>query len=177
MLDNEKIKVFLLLFPVVSGGGGGQNIMRGSTYNSDNKKGNTTWHIPAIIMEVIINHSYTEAWQGHLTRNFISAHMSSLPRREILFLPTINNISFLLQTNTVSFSYQERLRNLKFYSLQPRRERYIIIYVWKVLDNLVPNLVKPLQFYISDRRRRLCSVSHVRLGHTGTLSVSSFRWI
>ena len=58
-----------------------------------------------------------------------------------------------------SFSYQE------IYSLQCRRERYIIIYVWKILDNLVPNLVKPLQFYVSDRRGRLCSVSHVRLGH------------
>ena len=60
--------------------------------------------------------------------------------------------------------------------LQRRRERYIIIYVWKILENLVPNLVKPLQFYVSDRRGRLCSVSHVRLGHTGTLAYSSFRW-
>ena len=32
------------------------------------------------------------------------------------------------------------------------------------------------QFYVSDRRGRLCSVSHVRLGHTGTLAYSSFRW-
>ena len=30
-----------------------------------------------------------------------------------------------------SFSYQERLSNLKIYSLQRRRERYIVIYVWK----------------------------------------------
>ena len=64
-----------------------------------------------------------------------------------------------------SFSYQERVSNFKIYSLQRRRERYIIIYVWKILENLVPNLVKPLQFYVSDRRGRLCSVSHVRLGH------------
>ena len=67
-----------------------------------------------------------------------------------------------------SFSYQERLSNLKIYSLQHRRQRfkYIIIYSWKILENLVPNLVKPLQFYVSDRRGHLCSVSHVRLGHT-----------
>ena len=73
------------------------------------------------------------------------------------------------------YNILERLSNLKIYSLQ-RRERYIIIYVWKILENLVPNLVKPLQFYVSDRRGRLCSVSHVRLGHTGTLAYSSFRW-
>ena len=52
-----------------------------------------------------------------------------------------------------------------------RRERYIIIYILKIMENLVPNLVKPLQFYVSDRRGRLCSVSHVRLGHTGTLAL------
>ena len=75
-----------------------------------------------------------------------------------------------------SFSYQERLSNFKIYSLQRRRERYIIMYVFKILENLVPNLVKPLQFYVSDRRGRLCSVSHVRLGHTGSLAYSSFRW-
>ena len=34
-----------------------------------------------------------------------------------------------------SFSYHERLSNLKMYSLQRRRERYIIIYVWKILEN------------------------------------------
>ena len=38
-----------------------------------------------------------------------------------------------------SFSYQERLSNLKIYSLQRRRERYIIIYVWKILENLSSN--------------------------------------
>ena len=74
------------------------------------------------------------------------------------------------------FSYQERLSNLIIYSLQRRRERYIVIYVWKILGNLVPNLVKPLQFYVSDRRGCLCSVSHVGLGHTGSLAYSSFRW-
>ena len=57
-----------------------------------------------------------------------------------------------------SFSYQERLSNLKIYSLQRRRERYIIIYVCKILENLDPNA---LQFYVSDRRGCLCSVSHV----------------
>ena len=35
-----------------------------------------------------------------------------------------------------SFSYQERLSNLKIYSLQHRRERYIIIYVWKILEHI-----------------------------------------
>ena len=35
-------------------------------------------------------------------------------------------------------SYTERLTVLKLYSLQHRRERYIIIYVGKILEGLVP---------------------------------------
>ena len=41
-------------------------------------------------------------------------------------------------------SYTERLAVLKLYSLQRRRERYIVIYVWKILEGLVPNLYPPI---------------------------------
>ena len=41
-------------------------------------------------------------------------------------------------------SYTERLTILKLYSLQRRRERYIIIYVWKILEGLVPSLYPPI---------------------------------
>ena len=36
-------------------------------------------------------------------------------------------------------NYWDRLKKLKLYSLQRRRERYLIIYVFKILHNLVPN--------------------------------------
>jgi ribonuclease P/MRP protein subunit RPP40 len=36
--------------------------------------------------------------------------------------------------------YWDRLRSLHLYSLERRRERYRIIYVWKMLENMVPNL-------------------------------------
>ena len=34
----------------------------------------------------------------------------------------------------------DRLSHLKLYSLQRRRERYAIIYVWKILEGHVPNI-------------------------------------
>ena len=37
-------------------------------------------------------------------------------------------------------NYWERLNSLKLYSLQRRRERYRILYVWKILQNIVPNV-------------------------------------
>ena len=36
--------------------------------------------------------------------------------------------------------YWDRLKSLNLYSLERRRERYRIIYVWKILEGMVPNL-------------------------------------
>ena len=36
-------------------------------------------------------------------------------------------------------NYSDRLSELKLYSLERRRERYSILYTWKVLHNLYPN--------------------------------------
>ena len=44
-------------------------------------------------MEVFINHTYTETWQGHRTRNLLPVNLVTLPSRkspEISVLPTIN---------------------------------------------------------------------------------------
>ena len=39
-----------------------------------------------------------------------------------------------------NLNYWERLASLGLYSLERRRERYRILYAWKVLENLVPNI-------------------------------------
>ena len=71
--------------------------------------------------------------------------------------------------------YKTRLNRLGLYSLQRRRERYLIIYIWKILENLVPNLTPPICSHHSDRRVRLCNINHVRVGHLGSLMYNSFR--
>ena len=60
-------------------------------------------------------------------------------------------------------NYWERLSNFKLYSLQRRRERYKIIYVWKILESHVPNIscegdsgIKKLH---SLRNGRSCTIS------------------
>ena len=45
-------------------------------------------------------------------------------------------------------SYTERLTVLKLYSLQRRRERYIIIYVWKIFWSLIFTLLYVLKHQI-----------------------------
>ena len=39
------------------------------------------------------------------------------------------------------FNYWERLDLLRLYSLERRRERYQVIYIWKILKGVVPNVV------------------------------------
>ena len=60
---------------------------------------------------------------------------------------------------TQGLSYWERLKSLKLYSLQRRRERYIIIYIWRILEDQVPNLeCTPIQSQQHQRRGRECLV-------------------
>ena len=43
-----------------------------------------------------------------------------------------------------SHEYSEQLASFKLYLFQRRRERYCIIYVWKIMEGLVSNLSKPM---------------------------------
>ena len=47
-------------------------------------------------------------------------------------------------TGMHSLSYENRLKCLNFYSLQRRRDRYTAIYVWKIMEQIVPNLSPPM---------------------------------
>ena len=55
--------------------------------------------------------------------------------------------------------YWNRLSSLRLYSLERRRERYRIIYVWKILEGLVPNLNKnSIRCTTSLRHGRMCAI-------------------
>ena len=66
--------------------------------------------------------------------------------------------------------YHERLESLGLYSLQRRRDRYCIIYIWKIIEGMTPNLFNPITSTFS------CVISHANVGHVGTLVYNSFRW-
>ena len=69
--------------------------------------------------------------------------------------------------------YHERLKSL---GLQRRRERYCIIYIWKIIEGLAPNFYKSITSTFSGRRGRSCVIPHVNVGRVGTLAYNSFRW-
>ena len=78
--------------------------------------------------------------------------------------------------NLKDHSYPDRLRILKLYSLERRRERYIVIYLWKILENIVPNLTNSIDVTNSNRRGRLCVVKQAPAGKAGSLLYNSFRY-
>ena len=106
---------------------------------------------------------YSQLWSPHLIRHIIQ--IEKVQRSFTKFI-----------TGMRDCSYSDRLSLLRLYPLQRRRERYCIIYVWKIIEDLVPNFSKPIVCTHSERRGRYCVVSHVNIGRSGTLAYNSFRW-
>ena len=102
-------------------------------------------------------------WSPHLVK-----HIDQLEKIQRSFTKHITGMQGL--------DYSDRLVFLKLHSLQRRRECYCIIYVWKIIEGLVPNFSNPIVCSYSDRRGRSCIVSHVHVGRLGTLAFNSFRW-
>ena len=58
--------------------------------------------------------------------------------------------------------YYERLKYLKLYSIHRRGERYTIIYMFKIIQGLVPNLTRnPIQTYNTSRHGMMCKIPRV----------------
>ena len=58
--------------------------------------------------------------------------------------------------------YWSRLISLRLYSIQRRNERYSIIYTWKILEGLAPNLsVNTIKSVYNERRGRLCVIPNL----------------
>ena len=69
--------------------------------------------------------------------------------------------------------YWKRLKAMKLYSLQRRRERYRIIYTWKVLEGLVPNVNNKITSTIHARLGRKCNIPSVKNGRLSKIREAS----
>ena len=105
----------------------------------------------------------SQLWSPHLIRHIIQIENVQRSFTKII-------------TGMRACSYSDRLSMLRLLFLQRRPERYCIIYVWKIIEELVSNFSKPVVCTHSERRERDCVVSHVNIGRSGTLTYNSFRW-
>ena len=55
-------------------------------------------------------------------------------------------------TEVQHLNYWERLHALKLYSFQRRRERYIIIYIWKIIQHIISNIDGTMRHTIKTRK-------------------------
>ena len=60
-------------------------------------------------------------------------------------------------------NYWQQLEHLKLYSLQRRRERYQIMYIWCILEGLVP-AVNNVKYKICPRKGRTCVIPMTKKG-------------
>ena len=102
--------------------------------------------------------------------------LSSKIIRHIIQIEKVQRSFTKFITGMRDCSYSDRLSLLRLYSLQRRRGRYCVIYVWKIIEDLVPNFSKPIVCTHSEHRGRYCVVSHVNIGRSGTLAYNIFRW-
>ncbi len=66
--------------------------------------------------------------------------------------------------------YWERLKKLGLFSLERRRERYLIIYTWKIMERIVPNLpVNPISTYTHKRKGRMCLIPPIVRGSSARM--------
>ena len=81
---------------------------------------------------------------------------------QINALEKVQSAFFKKIAGLAGLDYWQQLSTLHTYSLQRRRERYIVIYVWKVLEGLVPNF--GLSTKDNSRHGRYCLVPHIKSG-------------
>ena len=65
--------------------------------------------------------------------------LESVQRRFTSYMSCFQTYDATLNMTTCTVPYNERLKRLKIYSLQRRRERYMIIYIYKIKVGLVQN--------------------------------------
>ena len=92
---------------------------------------------------------------------FKSLVLSRLDYASQLWSPHLLKYVYLLEKVQRSFtkhidgmhtmSYEERLKHLNLYSIQKRRDRYQIIYLWKIIEKIVLNLSAPITCTYSER--------------------------
>jgi len=88
---------------------------------------------------------------------YCSVLVSPFKRKDIEEIEAIQRTFTSKIEEVKHLNYWERLRELDMYSLERRRERYLIIYMWKILESRVPNCsINPIDVYWNDRQGRLC---------------------
>ena len=110
------------------------------------------------------------------TLDYCSQLWSPWMKQDIQLIEGVQRTFTSKISSIAHLNYWERLKYLKLYSLERRRERYRIIYIWKMINNLVPNFGIGTK-YLS-RSGKVCIVRQISRTAThkiGTICSASLR--
>ena len=97
--------------------------------------------VESVSVEEVLSHADTLEISGHSpTRVLLPALESMESKRKKQAIEAIQQTFTYKITEVQHLNYWERLHELKLYSLQRRSECYIIIYIWKITQHMVPNI-------------------------------------
>ena len=85
---------------------------------------------------------------------------------KITYLYAVQRSFKTKMSGLADLDYWARLKKLSIYSIERRRERYLIIYTYKIIKGIVPNLSGDkykLRTETSDRRGRSCVIPRLNL--------------
>ena len=93
-----------------------------------------------------------------LYKSFIRSHLEYCcplwhPHNSVANTQTLENVQRVFTSKIQghkAMDYWSRLKSLNWMSLQRRRERFIIIYIWKIMQGLAPNDIS-LSWHYNDR--------------------------
>ena len=102
----------------------------------------------------------------------VISHPSQQQKGLIQDLEILQKIFIKKILGAYKLNYWELLNKLQLLSLERRRERYQIIYVWKILEGLVPNFahvengenVGGIGSYVQNRLGRKCIIPIIERG-------------
>ena len=97
---------------------------------------------------------------------------SPYKKKDIAKIETIQRTLTSKIENLQQYNYHQRLRKLKLYSLQRRRERFAALYMYKIHAGLVPNNLQ-LEFYTTRREEIKCR--QPKINTSGTTHLSTVR--
>ena len=97
------------------------------------------WVLSVSVAEALSHADTLEIFCHSPTKVLLSAQ-ESMESKDIQAIEAIQRTFTYKITEVQHLNYRERLHELKLYSFQRRRERYIIIYIWKITQHMVPNI-------------------------------------
>ena len=97
--------------------------------------------VESVSVAKTLSHADTLEIYCHSPTRVLLPALESTKAKDIQAIEAIQRTFTYKITEVQHLNYWERLHDIKLYSLHRRRERYILIYIWKITQHMVQILM------------------------------------